>query len=168
MIKYIKSVLWRVAKRLSYIEDARCLKVNSHTSCTCNSSIRKSMHHAKYKAECPDLFRYNGTSRSALLELYLTTCIKYQSFETFEVSVDNHRLWQATPNPPYTHTHTHTHARARNSFYTAHILTQHYILMIPKTYTISYTYTNPLERPLPSKISSIPRYVITLKSIPSL
>ena len=27
MIKYIKSVLWRVAKRLSYIEDARCLKV---------------------------------------------------------------------------------------------------------------------------------------------
>jgi len=29
LIKYVKSVLWRVAKRLSYIEDARCLKVNS-------------------------------------------------------------------------------------------------------------------------------------------
>ena len=28
MIKYIKSVLWRVAKCLSYIEEARCLKVN--------------------------------------------------------------------------------------------------------------------------------------------
>ena len=28
MIKYIKSVLWRIAKHLSYIEDARCLKVN--------------------------------------------------------------------------------------------------------------------------------------------
>jgi len=28
LIKYVKSVLWRVAKRLSYIEDARCLKVN--------------------------------------------------------------------------------------------------------------------------------------------
>ena len=28
LIKYIKSVLWRVAKRLSYMEDARCLKVN--------------------------------------------------------------------------------------------------------------------------------------------
>jgi len=28
LIKYIKSVLWRVAKHLSYIEDARCLKVN--------------------------------------------------------------------------------------------------------------------------------------------
>ena len=28
LIKYMKSVLWRVAKRLSYIEDAWCLKVN--------------------------------------------------------------------------------------------------------------------------------------------
>ena len=27
LIKYIKSVFWRVAKRLSYTEDARCLKV---------------------------------------------------------------------------------------------------------------------------------------------
>ena len=27
LIKYIKSVLWIVAKRLSFIEDARCLKV---------------------------------------------------------------------------------------------------------------------------------------------
>jgi len=40
LIKYIKSVLWRVAKRLSYIEEARCLKVNHmhdpnmHSSCT--------------------------------------------------------------------------------------------------------------------------------------
>ena len=28
LIKYIKSVLWSVAKRLSNIEDARCLKFN--------------------------------------------------------------------------------------------------------------------------------------------
>ena len=28
LIKYIESILWRVAKLLSYIEDARCLKVN--------------------------------------------------------------------------------------------------------------------------------------------
>ena len=28
LIKYIKNVLCRVAKRLSYIEDARCLKVH--------------------------------------------------------------------------------------------------------------------------------------------
>ena len=27
LIKYIKSVIWRVAKCLSYIEEARCLKV---------------------------------------------------------------------------------------------------------------------------------------------
>jgi len=31
LIKYIKRVLWRVAKRLSYIEDARCLKVKTVT-----------------------------------------------------------------------------------------------------------------------------------------
>ena len=30
LIKYIKSVLWRVEKRLSYIQDARCLKVKMH------------------------------------------------------------------------------------------------------------------------------------------
>ena len=29
LIKYIKSVLWRVAKRLSYIEDEMCLKVKN-------------------------------------------------------------------------------------------------------------------------------------------
>jgi len=29
LIKYIKSVLWKVAKCLSYIEEARCLKVKS-------------------------------------------------------------------------------------------------------------------------------------------
>jgi len=28
LIKYIKSVLWRVVKRLSFIDEARCLKVN--------------------------------------------------------------------------------------------------------------------------------------------
>ena len=30
LIKYIKSVLWRGAKRLSYIEDSRCLNVNKY------------------------------------------------------------------------------------------------------------------------------------------
>jgi len=32
LIKYIKIVRWRVAKRLSYTEDTRCLKVNKPTS----------------------------------------------------------------------------------------------------------------------------------------
>jgi len=35
LIKYIKSVFWRVAKRLSYIEEARCSKVNA-VSCLGN------------------------------------------------------------------------------------------------------------------------------------
>jgi len=35
LIKYIKNVLWRVAKSLSYTEDARCLKVNTPTYCNC-------------------------------------------------------------------------------------------------------------------------------------
>jgi hypothetical protein len=34
LIKYIKSVLWRVAKRLSCIEDARCLKVKNEHLCS--------------------------------------------------------------------------------------------------------------------------------------
>jgi len=33
LIKYIKSVLWRVAKCLSYIEEARCLKVKGFRGC---------------------------------------------------------------------------------------------------------------------------------------
>jgi len=28
LIKYIKSILWKVVKCLSYIQDAQCLKVN--------------------------------------------------------------------------------------------------------------------------------------------
>ena len=31
LIKYIKSILWRVVKCLSYIEEARCLKVKQST-----------------------------------------------------------------------------------------------------------------------------------------
>ena len=37
LIKYIKSVLWRVARRLSYIQDAQCLKVNGYTQYRCLS-----------------------------------------------------------------------------------------------------------------------------------
>ena len=33
LIKYIKSVLWRVAKCLSYIEEARCIKLNKISGC---------------------------------------------------------------------------------------------------------------------------------------
>ena len=41
LIKYIKSVLWRVAKRLSYIQDARCLKVNISSYVTERDSISR-------------------------------------------------------------------------------------------------------------------------------
>ena len=43
LIKYIKSVLWRVVKRLSYIEDARCLKVNEAYDCMDSDSPSKEM-----------------------------------------------------------------------------------------------------------------------------
>ena len=39
LIKYIKSVLWRVAKRLSYIQDARWLKVKAFTRARNLSSL---------------------------------------------------------------------------------------------------------------------------------
>jgi len=44
LIKYIKSVLWRVVKRLSYIEDARCLKVNLERNLNeCKNSLKFDM-----------------------------------------------------------------------------------------------------------------------------
>jgi len=60
LIKYIKSIFWRVAKRLSYIEDARCLEFNSgnvtRQSCVKSQEVRfnkkvtaeQSMCNAKY------------------------------------------------------------------------------------------------------------------------
>ena len=33
LIKYVKSILWRVAKCLSYIEDVQCLKVKDTSMC---------------------------------------------------------------------------------------------------------------------------------------
>jgi hypothetical protein len=42
LIKYIKSVLWRVAKSLSYIEEARCLKVNERPNLTPTRNNRQS------------------------------------------------------------------------------------------------------------------------------
>ena len=42
LIKYIKCVLCRVAKRLSYIEDARCLKVNIKFNVSFNTPLEQS------------------------------------------------------------------------------------------------------------------------------
>ena len=40
LIKHIKSVVWRVAKRLSYMEDARCLKVKLTGFMSVTTSMR--------------------------------------------------------------------------------------------------------------------------------
>jgi len=42
LIKYMKRVLWKVAKRLSYIQDARCLKVNMILSHVRLNTVSKS------------------------------------------------------------------------------------------------------------------------------
>ena len=41
LIKYIKSVLWRVAKCLSYTEEARCLKVKRSLYIPCSDSVKR-------------------------------------------------------------------------------------------------------------------------------
>jgi len=41
LIKYIKSVLWRVAKHLSYKQDARCIKVKGASDSTSFEVILK-------------------------------------------------------------------------------------------------------------------------------
>ena len=45
LIKYIKCVLWRAAKRLSYMEDARCLKVNKQVDDEISTSTRGYAHY---------------------------------------------------------------------------------------------------------------------------
>jgi hypothetical protein len=92
----------------------------------------------------------------------------YKIPELYNISKSQLIIIAFGKHPPPTHTRPHPPSHTRSSFYTAHTLTQQYVLMISRTYTISYTYKNPLERPLLSNLSSIPRYVITLKSIPSL
>ena len=53
LIKYIKSVLWRVVKRLSYIEEARCLKVNDVPEHQCKLSVNANTHMNQLVAEVP-------------------------------------------------------------------------------------------------------------------
>ena len=48
LIKYIKSVLWRVAKCLSYIQEAQCLKVNF---CLSHLYVQPTHQHLQYTQE---------------------------------------------------------------------------------------------------------------------
>jgi len=55
LIKYIKRVLWRVAKRLSYIEDAQCLKVNN-----CISSFSfPFVAHKKFNSKVKSILKFS-------------------------------------------------------------------------------------------------------------
>ena len=48
LIKYIKSVIWRVAKRPSHIEDARCLKVKKEIEIYESYTVVKMPSHEVY------------------------------------------------------------------------------------------------------------------------
>jgi hypothetical protein len=73
LIKYIKSVLWRVTERLSYIEDAWCLKVKTvmKTQPRCSTSnegcitvVHKTMYQYTYNIITPRLVKYLATFSS--------------------------------------------------------------------------------------------------------
>jgi hypothetical protein len=64
LIKYIKSALWRVVKRLSYIEEAWCLKVNIQ----CNPSNRYVEELRKTKKQLPIILELLAKMSSQLLD----------------------------------------------------------------------------------------------------
>jgi len=68
LIKYIKSVLWRVAKCLSYIEEARCLKVNTASVIV---TLCKWLSGMQVQQELPDLH----TGRPLTESDYTRRCI---------------------------------------------------------------------------------------------
>jgi hypothetical protein len=67
LIKYIKSICWRVVKRLSYIQDARCLKVKDETGdlvTDCNSIL------ARCRNCFPQLFNVHGVNDVRQTEIH--------------------------------------------------------------------------------------------------
>ena len=88
LIKYIKSVLWRVAKRLSYKEDARCLKVK------CTHKIHRhplppSNGGRDEGSGDPNPLKYD-THNKPLLEIY-TFCMNHIFIE-YTVTQHHHPL----------------------------------------------------------------------------
>ena len=83
LIKYIKSVLWKVAKCLSYIEEVRCLKVNEdchnhhqvYESCVgLGLPLRKSLTYISYRPSSfyiGEYFYINDNNRAARHSEYL-------------------------------------------------------------------------------------------------
>jgi len=60
LIKYKKGVLWRVVKRLSYKQDARCLKVNELLQWNQPTALKKKTESTFLKFFC-FIFRYSQT-----------------------------------------------------------------------------------------------------------
>jgi hypothetical protein len=79
LVKYIKSVLWRVAKRLSYTEDARCLKVKRIFSIKillCSSPFFPPLRHQRHPPHHKIRKRnMQGSSNYSIVCRGLTGCI---------------------------------------------------------------------------------------------
>ena len=67
LIKYIKSFLWREAKRLSYKQDARCLKAKEETRLFCVRT--QSVPHSKHSP-----LRFCETSLLMLYKAKVAVC----------------------------------------------------------------------------------------------
>ena len=76
LIKYIKSVLWRVAKCLSYKEDARCLKVK----------IKLCVRHLMHCATCV-WYHHKIWQQLSLALLYVPACQKTDLPQQKDVSL---------------------------------------------------------------------------------
>ena len=81
LIKFIKSVLWRVAKRLSYIQDVRCLKVecarNLRNDLVSQLNADSKNHHISILNQLQCLisdFRREGAENWAVLGYYAASC----------------------------------------------------------------------------------------------
>ena len=85
LIKYIKCVLWRVAKRLSYTEDARCLKVNI-------MSVRPSLRNATYTK-----FIIHMSVRKQFLLFFISLYLQVWCVK-IHVTLLQYRWWQSVCN----------------------------------------------------------------------
>jgi hypothetical protein len=83
LIKHIKSVLWRVEKHLSYIEEARCLKVNLINVYKCVITVTRSFT----SSNTSDLVEWVGIIRPWTANLSIHSRITQLCLETFFVGV---------------------------------------------------------------------------------
>ena len=88
LIKYIKSIIWRAAKRLSYVQDAWCLKVNHEqkvSSCCSPFCVRLHKQHfiskERFPVFCLDFFFVAFVSLPMLFRCCLQDLIEVLSWE---------------------------------------------------------------------------------------